>query len=358
MRRAQINDNLERKIVEGFEFPLGVAPVAEMRPLPGYTEEFEAADGAESGSYEPAPGEDWEEWPDRFVYDVVVSAKRIRALCRGLFAMLPPRVYPILDILGTDAFREVDPYLAYDLVGIEKFLDGLSSYDDWLYEDGLVGFGAMSLDPFIYIFVDEHKIVTVRVSLEFKERVEKLLAAFDLSAQEEVRGADAVEHEHRTVLAAADEEAELLVADEIVERLRDHWNLQLNVDITKNLDAEGNELGITGWQCVVRCSMAGDEGDSYAEVLVTADSLDSAERLSVDAVSGQAPDGAGWTEMDVIRADRVTPDQFEEWVGQPAKKATGSARVHDVRWLSGGPGSGGGASGGAERAGGAGGAGG
>ncbi len=339
MRRAQINEQIERKELEGFQFPLGVAPVAEMSPLAGYTEEFEAADGADAPGFDGYSSDDWEEWPDRFVYDVVVSAKRVRALCRGLFALLPSRVYPILDILGTDAYREVDPYLAYDLVGIEKFLDGMGAYDDWLFEDGLVGFGAMSLDPFVYIFVDEHKVVTVRVGLEFKERVEKLLAAFDLRAHGEVRGADAVEHEHRTVLLAGSEEVELLVADEIVERLRDHWNLQLNVDVTKNVDAEGNELGVTGWQCVVRCAMADDRGDSYAEVLVSADSLDSAERLSAESVSGQAPDGDGWTEMDVIRADRVTPEQFGEWVGAPTSEALGSARVHDVRWLSGGPGS-------------------
>ena len=97
-----------------------------------------------------------------------------------LAPLLPGRVYPILDILGNDAFREVDPYIAYDPVGVERFLDVLHDHGGWLYEDGLVGFGAMSDSPFIYVYLDEHKIVTVRVESSLKERVEKTLAAFEL----------------------------------------------------------------------------------------------------------------------------------------------------------------------------------
>ncbi|MFQ5457704.1 MAG: hypothetical protein ACE5FC_04535, partial [Myxococcota bacterium] len=114
--------------------------------------------------------------------------------------MLPGRIYPILDVLGSDAFREIDPYLAYEPVGVEKFYEGILEMGDWLFEDGMVGFGAMSLSPFIYIFLDEHKIATVRVETSAKERIEKLLAAFDLRPKEEIRGADAAEHEHRSVL--------------------------------------------------------------------------------------------------------------------------------------------------------------
>ncbi|NJN48009.1 MAG: hypothetical protein HC808_17750, partial [Candidatus Competibacteraceae bacterium] len=54
-------------------------------------------------------------------------------------------------------------------------------------------YGAMSVDPFIYVFIDEHKIITVRAELAFKDRIEKLLAAFDLAVVEEIKGADSSE---------------------------------------------------------------------------------------------------------------------------------------------------------------------
>ena len=110
----------------------------------------------------------------------------------------------------------------------------------------------MSEEPFLYVFVDEHKCVTVRVEADLKERVEKVLAAFDLEQLDELVSADSVTHEHRSVLEVADERPDLLTSDEIVEVLRDDWRLALNIDPESNIDEEGKELGITGWRCIVR----------------------------------------------------------------------------------------------------------
>lgn len=379
MRRAAIDQAIERKEVQGFAFPLGVYPLEQMTPTPGYTVQFEPADGGDGpGEFLGSGGfDDWEEWPDRFVYDILIPVGRLRALCRALIAMLPGRVYPILDVLGTDAYREIDPYLAYELVGIERLYDGLREWDEWLYEDGLVGFGAMSVDPFIYVFVDEHKIITVRAELAFKERIEKLLGAFDLSVVEEIKGADSSEHEHRGVLVRPDERSGLVSSDEIIERLRDSWGLQLNVDATTNVDDDGNALGVTAWQCVVRCSagrdlepsppeasaaaadeqaavQGNDDGDeeliAYAEILLSAESLEAAERMAAESAEKLpgAPD-SGWFGLDVIKADRITPEQLAEWMGasaggasKPRARKGGSAKgtthartaeVHDARWL-------------------------
>ena len=383
MRRAAIDQAIERREVQGFAFPLGVYPLETMTPTPGYTVQFEPADGGDGpGDFLGSGGfDDWEEWPDRFVFDVLVPIGRLRALSRALIAMLPGRIYPILDVLGTDSYREIDPYLAYELVGIERFYDGLREWDDWLFEDGLVGFGAMSVDPFIYVFIDEHKIITIRAELAFKERIEKLLAAFDLPVVEEIKGADSAEHEHRGVLVRPDERSDLVTSDEIIERLRDAWGLQLNIDATTNVDDDGNELGVTAWQCVVRCSAerASDTSDAdaseaeaestveadkptdadesedeqtlaYAEILLSAESLEVAERMAAEAAENLpgAPE-LGWLGLDVIKADRITPEQLAEWMsaskgGAPksrARKAGGSksvsqsgvAEVHDARWL-------------------------
>jgi len=248
MSRCRVDKSIKRMEIDGVAFPLGVYPVEELKPRVGYTLAFEPADG---------PGEseedsDWEEWPDRYVFDIMLSATRVESLCRSLFAMLPGRVYPILDVLGHDEYREVDPYVSYELVGQERFHDALRRYKGFFYEDGLVGFGAMSEEPFLYIFVDEHKIVTVRVQADMKERVERLLGAFDLTEIDEIAGADAATHEHRGVLDAPEDRLDLLNADEIVEELRNDWGLVLNIDPDRNIDEEGNDLGMTAWRCLAR----------------------------------------------------------------------------------------------------------
>lgn len=330
---------IERKIVDGFQFPLGTYPTETSAPAAAYTVQFEAADGSDPAAFTGANfGEDLEEWPDRYVFDILVSHERLRALCRALFAFLPGRFFPILDILGHDAYREIDPYIAYELVGCEKFFDALRFFDPFLFEDGLVGFGAMSVDPFYYVFIDEHKVVTLRVTPEMKEKAEKLLAAFDLRPVEELASVDSVSHEHRGVVVAPDEHPEMLTPDEIIERFRDNWMLQLNIDPATNLDADGNELGMTPWQCIARCTPSEDEKqESYAEVLLTAPNLADAEEIAAEAVMPKDTKTPEWDEVEVIRADRLTPDQLKEWLPESKRPTGKKAGLLDLRWLTGGP---------------------
>lgn len=262
MHRCLLNPALERVRVNGFAFPLGVYPVEPIAPKSGYTADFEPADG----------DEEWEEWPDRYVYEVLVSAERLKPLCSALLSLLPGRVYPILDVLGNDAFREIDPYIAYELVGVESLYDGIRWYEPFLFEDGLCGFGAMSEEPFMYFFLDEHKVLTVRVETAEKERVDRLLAAFELPnlgsgaengsagrtrkpdgrPQIEVMAADAVSHEHRSVLLTPEDRPELPGPEEVSEALVDLWGMTLNIDVERNLDDDGRDLGVTGWRCLIR----------------------------------------------------------------------------------------------------------
>ncbi len=344
--RVMVDPAIERKIVDGFHFPLGTYPTEACTPAPGYTSQFEPADGSDPAAFTgPNFGEDLEEWPDRYVFDILISHDRLRPLCRALFSYLPGRFFPILDILGHDAFREIDPYIAYDLVGCEKFFDAMRSFDPFLFEDGLVGFGAMSIDPFFYVFIDEHKVATLRVVPEMKERIERLLAAFDLKPVEELASVDSVSHEHRGIIIAPEEHPEALAGDEVIERLRDNWLLQLNVDPATNLDADGNDLGITAWQCIARCTPAEESGaEAYAEVLLTAPNLQDAEELASEAVAPKngKPQSGGdnkgaWEEIEIIRADRVLPEQLAEWLGPPKKPDLTKAALIDLRWLTGGP---------------------
>ncbi|MCA9293795.1 MAG: hypothetical protein KDA20_08275 [Phycisphaerales bacterium] len=336
MPQIELDSSLTREERQGFKFPLGVTPVEPVTPRPGYVLEFEPADGGEPfEGAEPTPSEVWEEWPDRFMFDILVSHERLGALARSLLSLLPGRIYPILDVLGNDSFREVDPYIAYDQVGFERFMDGLIQLGPWLFEDGLVGFGAMSLDPFFYVFVDEHKAITVRTEMSLKERVQKLLAAFDLKETREIAGADSVAHEHRCVLKPPAEDGAGLHAEEIVEQLRDRWALQLNVDTRTNVDDGGRELGITAWRCVMRCTPdAKDAQPVYAEVFLAADCLDTAERLLADVAAQRAGD-SDWADVVPVLADRCTPETAAAMAEMKEPPTLDVNRVIAVRWFEG-----------------------
>jgi hypothetical protein len=274
------------------------------------------------------------------VFDILVPSNKVETLFRSLTALLPGRVFPILDVLGHDAYREVDPYVSYDLLGLDRFLDTVRRYRAYFFEDGLVGFGAMSEEPFLYIFVDEHKIVTVRAEATLKEKIEQLLGAMDLKELPEIKGADAATHEHRGVLDAPEQRLDLLNADEIVEELRDDWRLALNIDPDTNVDPEGNELGICGWRCIVRydpppAEVSKGEGGAitqqtfpppkYAEVLVTAESLNRAIDLAFegfDVVASEIAEILKDDEADpvIVASDRMTKDEFKQGVKELAKQ--------------------------------------
>lgn len=437
MSRCKVDPSIGRVEVEGFAFPLGVYPVETLKPRAGYTLAFEPADGDDGesrpgrddadilgndtdpkadresddvdygssfeGSYGEAEreggaqGGEWEEWPDRYVFDILVPTQRVEPLFRALFALMPGRIFPILDVLGHDEYREVDPYVSYDLLGTDRFIDAIRRFRGFFYEDGLVGFGAMSDQPFLYIFVDEHKIITVRAEVPLRERIEQILAAFDLEQIEEITGADSVTHEHRSVLEAPQDRLDLLSADEIVEDLQEEWRLELNINPDTNVDESGTDLGITGWRCIVRVdppppeqavrpdpltdepelpaetliSQAGSippesptqtgadvsappatpdaqsntvlPPSRYAEVLLTADSLNNAQDLSLQAIMdlpGSEADLA-WLELGgepfvlLLTADRLHPEHFVRVVEQTTGKTPEFAetRIWHGAWM-------------------------
>jgi hypothetical protein len=339
---CQADPSIRRVVLGSFQFPLGAYPVEEMTPKPGYSMTFEQADGGGE--------QDWEEWPDRYAYDIVISAERLPALMRTLLSLFEGRVFPILDVLGQDGYREIDPYIAYELVGLDRVFDAIRVFGDYLYEDGMCGFGAMSEEPFLYLFVDEHKIVTVRADAAIKERVERVLHAFDLEQTEEPLGADAAAHEHRSVLVVSDAKPDLLSAEEVVERLKDHWRLLLNVDPDTNVDDEGKDVGPTHWRAIVRCEPK--EGDPrYVEMVFDANNLRHAEEVSFEAMEDFAQkEEPAWEDAVLVSMDRLRPEQFRqvmESAGFGAKKGKSKrkndaedeesgpepGRVYGTRWL-------------------------
>lgn len=299
MSRCSADESIQRRVIDGFGFPLGVYPVEAMVPRAGFTADFEPADPDEDQAG------DWEAWPDRYVYDIVVPINRVVALWDQIFALMPGRVFPILDYIGHDAFREVDPYMAYEPVGKERVIDAVRRYRPFFFEDGLVGFGAVSDDPFFYAFLDEHKILTVRVEPDMKPRIEAILRAFDLEAMDEPAGADSAAHEHRGVLLAPKDRPDLLTGEEVVEQLRERWRLVLNIDPETNVDEDGNDLGITYWRCLARCSAESSPEDKYGEVILTASCLRAAEDATMAIGNEKLGDPGEWSDVTVVAAERL-----------------------------------------------------
>jgi len=346
MARCRVDPSIQRQVIDGFDFPLGVYPVEAMQPKEGFTMAFEQADQVPPPTFEDREDGEAAEWPDRYVFDIVVKSSRVESLIRQLMAMLPGRVYPILDLLGNDAYREIDPYIAYDLVGIERFLDSVRRYRSFFLEDGMVGFGAMSEEPFFYVFVDEHKIVTVRVPVELKDRIEAMMGAFDLKQVEQLSGADAALHEHRGVLEAPADRPDLLTSEEIVEELIDTWGLELNIDPASNVDTEGTELGMTGWRCIAR--VLDEQSDMrYRESLLTAENLMTARELAMDdALSSDSEDALAKkpdketadepsADVFVLACERLRPEEFTAAVTAATRKSPRMTeeRVWVSRWL-------------------------
>jgi len=330
MGTCKADPSIQRATVDGFVFPLGVYPVETMTPKAGYTLQFEPADGDDDEG-------EWEEWPDRYVFDIVLPANRIAMFCHFAIAMVPERAYPILDLLGQDAYREIDPYISYDLVGQDRILDAWRRYHDFFFEDGLVGFGAMSEEPFAYLFVDEHKIVTMRVEPHLKERVERLLKAFHVEPMEDPAGADAAAHEHRGILLAPEGSPKLMSFEEIVESLKLDWHLLLNIDPDRNLDDDAKEIGTTLWRCVVRVEPA--EGPpKYAEILLAADCLRAAEEQALDAAESlEGSQDLVVEDVMVIEHDRIMVEQLRDalirYNIKPPKGKPKSGEIYSARWV-------------------------
>lgn len=176
-----------------------------------------------------------------------------------------------------------------------------------------------------------------------KERVERVLAAFDLKEVDKIAGVDAAVHEHRTVLDAPRDRPDLLTHDEVLEEVRDLWSLTLNLDPLKNTDDDGADLGVTLWRCVVR--VFSEQGDvRYAEVLCSADCLQTAGDLSMSAVEQMdpalspetPPDDQEPSDFDVLSADRVREDDLRTMLGAQAGTVTidtGGSAVIAARWM-------------------------
>ena len=328
MRDFQLRTDLERVVISGFALPLGIAPAPGRikPPIQGYTVSY-------------VPGE--EDEPDTYSFHIVVSHERLAPILHRAFELLPDQVFAIVEIGSRDAYRSTDTFIGEHPVSIDEFRQVWERYEPFLLEDGSIAAGANSEDPFVEIFVDQWKGLSIHVPLPMREEVAALLQDFGL---DEVAQTWPTSDDREPELTLDDEESTSQIRpvldlsdefspdiDEVLLNLRHEWGLSLNIDPDSNIDEGGRSLGSTLWHVVAIVERNNDEESgaaptqqgAYASIWATASSLTEMERL-IDVALVRYPE---WSFVEVYTIDRVAYDERPEELSDLPPNRRGS-QVH------------------------------
>ena len=299
MNEYRLQAGLKRTVVDGFAFALGITPEGIEAPHQGYTVEYHLAESEEDEQ-------------DAYAFQVVVSHERLRECFDELVKLLrPDAVYGVIEIGSRDAYRAMDLFRGREAFALADFLDRWSYFEPFLLEDGTIGAGLYSEDPFVEIFLDAWKGLTVHVPVMMREQVEARLDALGLREVPETWSHSMLEQPERfgvrPVLALDDDYAPDV--DELLLELREAWELELETDTTANVDDGGRVLGRTLWHALVIISsnVNPDEG-AYASIWATATSMDDLEHLVERALM----DYPQYTLEEYYWKDRVAYDDRPE----------------------------------------------
>ncbi|MHC4768030.1 MAG: hypothetical protein ACYTEI_04885 [Planctomycetota bacterium] len=227
--------------------------------------------------------------------------------------LLPETVYGIVEISSRDAYRPIDVYIGQEEVPLRRLLTTWRQVEPILLEDASIAAGANSENPFVELFLDQWKGLSIIVPLSMRDDVESILDSFALEevAQTWPVGADnpALEQSQiRPVLAGSAVGAPDI--DDVLMVLRRDWQLELNVDPDTNVDEGGRELGMTLWHAVVGVggveggvAESGDSAD--LSIWATAGSLKELEVL----INGVLSAGEPWGSAEVYSTDRIAYDE-------------------------------------------------
>ena len=315
MREFRLRDDLERLVIDGYALPMGVERLDAPPPTPGWVVEF-------------VPGE--EENPDTYAFQIAISHDGLRALVHELFELLPGEVVPVVEIGSVDAYRSIDVYIAEGSLFIDDFLATWDEFEPILLEEVSIGVGATSEEPFLEIFVDAWKSVTVHCQVDLRDDVEAILERHGLTQVAGTWDEDAFEatdtpFQMREFLVIEDEHSPDL--DELLLQLRDDWGLQLDVDPHSNVDDGGRELGHTLWHAIAMADPVDDSraGGAYVGIWATARSLEEAEDLVEAAVEGSGE----WVLDRLYSIERVAFDERpEELADLPPRRD--KSEVHSI----------------------------
>ncbi len=315
MEPFRLRTDLERAVIDGFALPLGITPGPIRVPAPGYTVSYASGRNDE---------------PDTYSFYVAVSHEHVSPIARRAMELLPETVYGIVEISSRDAYRPIDVYLGQEEVPLRRLLTTWRQVEPILLEDASIAAGANSESPFLELFVDQWKGLSIIVPLSMRDDVESILDSFALEevAQTWPVGADTPGREQsqiRPVLAGA--EAGAPDIDDVLMVLRRDWRLELNVDPDTNVDEAGRALGKTLWHAVVGVEGGSAEAGDSADLSIwaTAGSLSELEVLINRVLSG----GEQWQSAEVYCTDRVAYDERPEELSELSPQRS-RAEVHLV----------------------------
>ncbi len=309
-----LRPDLERAVIDGFALALGITPGDVTPPTVGYTIAYTA-------------GADDE--PDTYSFYVAVSHEQVAPVLEQVFSLLPEEVCAIVEISSRDAYRQTDVFLSKEEIPRGEFLLTWQQWQPILLEDGSIAAGANSESPFVEIFVDQWKGVSIIVPLGMRDDVEQLLVK---SGLQEVPETWSLGNENpamdrvriRPVLADLDGMAADI--DDVLMELRHDWRMELNVDPDTNVDEGGRRLGMTLWHAVLEVHRVGDvEEVADMSIWSTAGSLSQLETL----VGEMLEQSDEWVLAAVYSTDRIAFDERPDELSDLAPRR-GEAEIHLV----------------------------
>jgi len=319
MSAYRLRNDLERIRLGAYALPLGIEPVDVCSPVQGYTITYNQGSDDE---------------PDTYTFHIVVSHERLRPILHRAFDLLPEWVSPILEVDSYDAYRTVDVFIGREDSPITKadFLSTWTEFEPFLLEEGAVGAGANSDEPFIEIFLDQWKGVSIHVPLDMRNEVADMLHhEFELDEVQETWPAEQETGQYdatiRPVLDLTDEEAPGL--EDVLLELRRRWIMELNVDPDRNLDETGRDLGLTLWHATILVYGGDHDPDrtAFMNVWASASSLSELENL-IDEVLDRHPQ---WDFFECFSVTRVAFDDRPERL-ESLKPRRHVAEVHLVEF--------------------------
>jgi hypothetical protein len=313
MEPFRLRNDLERAVIDGFALPLGIAPGPIKVPTPGYTVGF-------------ASGQDDE--PDTYSFYVAVSHERVAPIMRRAMELLPESVYGIVEISSRDAYRPVDVFIGQEEIPLRRFQSAWRQCEQVLLEDASIAAGANAEQPFVELFLDQWKGLSIIVPLSMREDVESILDEFALQEVPETWpvGEDnpaLEESQIRPVLVPAENGGPDI--DDILMVLRRDWRLELNVDPDTNVDGAGRNLGLTLWHAVVGVRSGPINAGSTADLSIwaTAGSLGELEVLVNEVLTVDQT----WHDAEVFSTDRVAYDERPDELADLSPRRS-QAEVH------------------------------
>ena len=184
----------------------------------------------------------------RFGFLIWVDFERIPRTFIRLCSIMPRDVYVILESASKDhyAYAEdcISLYMSKSLMPTRDFIEEFLKYAPSLAMDGMLGTGIMSCDPDMEVFISTDKVI--RVFTDNYGEVAGILEQMDIPYNPQMNFVHDYPHVHRST---AGRTGDWFLPSHL--KVRDHWtehfDMDLDVEETENVDEKGNSMGKKPW---------------------------------------------------------------------------------------------------------------